>query len=127
MWILRDNLLQRQSASHSKLLSLYRSSLSLDPKLWLPMSNSKHSRCARWRLGWLPDGQPKPYTEHLDSSLSKKHATQCLDMHRRLQMLTTIKDPLYVLLNLLFTRKTMVLSIFSRLASPLAYHMSNSF
>ncbi|ORE04554.1 hypothetical protein BCV72DRAFT_251175 [Rhizopus microsporus var. microsporus] len=80
------NLEIRQRCRNSKLLSSCRRSTSLDPILWLPMSKSECSRCIRWRLGWLPGGQT---------------SIICLDMHRRLFMLETIRDPLPFLLNML--------------------------
>ena len=89
---------------NSKLISHCRRSVSLDPILWLPMSNSERSRCIRWRLGWLPGGKPKPCPRHPAHHLSKKHGINCLNMHRRLFMPETIPDPLSFLLNMLPSR-----------------------
>jgi hypothetical protein len=60
------------------------------------------------------------------STLSKKHVIQCLDMHRRLKMPTTIEDPLSFLLNLLPQSQTTLLSICFLLVSPLAQLMSDT-
>ncbi|KAG0798819.1 hypothetical protein G6F22_003841 [Rhizopus arrhizus] len=98
---LQQNLEIRQRCRNSKLLSNCRRSISLDPILWLPMSKSERSRCIRWRLGWLPGGKPRPCPKHLTQQLSKSHAINCLDMHRRLFMPETIRDPLSFLLNML--------------------------
>jgi hypothetical protein len=81
---LQDNILHRQSASYSKLLSLCRPSLSLDSLIWLFLSYSEHSRCVRWKLGCLYGGQPKPCPKHNDRSFTKNHDIQCLNMHRKL-------------------------------------------
>ncbi|KAG1545308.1 hypothetical protein G6F47_006039 [Rhizopus delemar] len=85
----------------SKQFSNCRRSISIDPILWLPMSKSERSRCIRWRLGWLPDGKPRPCPKHPMQQLSKNHAINCLDMHRRLFMPETVQDPLSFLLNML--------------------------
>ncbi|KAG1168596.1 hypothetical protein G6F70_006051 [Rhizopus microsporus] len=98
---LQQNLEIRQRCRDSKLLSNCRRSISLDPILWLPMSKSERSRCIRWRLGWLPGGKPRPCPKHPTQLLSKKHAISCLDMHQRLFMPETIRDPLSFLLNIL--------------------------
>ncbi|KAG1537815.1 hypothetical protein G6F46_012598 [Rhizopus delemar] len=73
----------------------------MDPILWLPLSKSERSRCIRWRLGWLPSGKPRPCPKHPMQQLSKNHAINCLDMHRRLFMPKTAQDPLSFLLNML--------------------------
>ncbi|CEG82454.1 hypothetical protein RMATCC62417_16523 [Rhizopus microsporus] len=98
---LQQNLEIRQRCRNSKLLSNCRRSISLDPILWLPMSKSERSRCMRWRLGWLPGGKPRPCPKHPTQLLSKNHAISCCDMHRRLFMPETIRDPLSFLLNML--------------------------
>ncbi|KAG1167700.1 hypothetical protein G6F36_012458 [Rhizopus arrhizus] len=98
---LQQNLEIRQQCRTSKQLSHCRRSISIDPILWLPMSKSERSRCIRWRLGWLPDGKPRPCPKHPMQQLSKNHAINCLDMHRRLFMPKTAQDPLSFLLNML--------------------------
>ncbi|KAL4209705.1 hypothetical protein AB4K20DRAFT_1977725 [Rhizopus microsporus] len=95
---------QWYALSHSKLLSNCRRSISLDPILWLPMSKSERSCCILWRLGWLPGGKPRSCPKHPTQLLSKKHTVSCLDMHRRLFMPETIRDPLSSLLNMLLLR-----------------------
>ena len=80
----------------------------------------------RWKLGWLPGDQPKPCPKHPDCTLSKKHVIQCLDMHRRLKMPTTIEDPSSFLLNLLPQSQITLLSICFLLVSPLAQLMSDT-
>ncbi|KAL4214188.1 hypothetical protein AB4K20DRAFT_1792719 [Rhizopus microsporus] len=104
---LQQNLEIRQRCRDSKLLSNCRRSISLDPILWLPMSKSERSRCIRWRLGWLPGGKPRPCPKHPTQLLSKKHAISCLDMHQRLFMPETIRDPLSFLLNILPLRPSL--------------------
>ncbi|KAG0885188.1 hypothetical protein G6F15_004451 [Rhizopus arrhizus] len=98
---LQQNLEIRQRCRNSKLLSNCRRSISLDHILWLSMSMSERSRCIRWRLGWLPGGKPWPCPKQPTQQLSKNHAINCLDMHRRLFMPETIRDPLSFLLNVL--------------------------
>ncbi|ORE06615.1 hypothetical protein BCV72DRAFT_328256 [Rhizopus microsporus var. microsporus] len=98
---LQQNLEIRQRYRNSKLLSSCRRSISLASILWLPMSKSERSRCIRWRLGWLPGGKPRSCLKHPTQQLSKDHAISCLDMHRRLFMPETIRDPLSFLLNML--------------------------
>ncbi|KAG1540170.1 hypothetical protein G6F49_012192 [Rhizopus delemar] len=98
---LQQNLEIRQQRRTSKQLSHCRRSISIDPILWLPMSKSERSRCIRWRLGWLPGGKPRPCPKHPMQQLSKNHAINCLDMHRRLFMPETVQDPLSFLLNML--------------------------
>ncbi|PHZ13715.1 uncharacterized protein RHIMIDRAFT_236769 [Rhizopus microsporus ATCC 52813] len=65
------------------------------------LSSCQRSRCVRWRLGWLPGGKPRPCPKHPMQQLSKNHATSCLDMHRRLSMPATIRDPLSFIPNML--------------------------
>jgi hypothetical protein len=101
---LQQNLEIRQRCRNSKLLSNCHRSISLDPILRLPMPKSERSRCIRWRLGWLPGGKPRPCPKHPTQQLSKNHAINCLDMHRRLFMPETIRDPLSFLLNMLSLR-----------------------
>ncbi|KAG0737084.1 hypothetical protein G6F57_010291 [Rhizopus arrhizus] len=98
---LQQNLDKCLTNRNSKLLSHCRRSVSLDPILWAPVSNSERSRCIQWKLGWLPAGKPKPCPRHPAHHLSKKHAINCLNMHRRLFMSETIPDPLSFLLNML--------------------------
>lgn len=78
--------------------------MSLDPILWLLIPTSERSRCIHWRLGWLPGGKPKPCPRHPAHRLSKKHAINCLNMHRCLFMPETIQDPLSFLLNMFPSR-----------------------
>ncbi|KAG0763500.1 hypothetical protein G6F57_000790 [Rhizopus arrhizus] len=61
------------------------------------MSKSERSRCIRW----LPGGKPRPCPKYPTQQLSKNHAINCLDMHRRLFVPETIRDPLSFLLNML--------------------------
>ncbi|KAG1552208.1 hypothetical protein G6F46_001215 [Rhizopus delemar] len=88
----------------SRLLSSRRSTITLNPILWLPMTHEERSRCIRWRLGWLPGGAPKPCPYHPNNNLSRRHAISCLNTHRRLCMPEAIVDPMSFLLNMLPTR-----------------------
>ncbi|KAI8067723.1 uncharacterized protein B0P05DRAFT_552737 [Gilbertella persicaria] len=81
----------------TKMLSLCRPFLSLDPILWMPMINIERSRLIRWRLEWLPGGSPKPCS--CGQHLSHSHAINCLSMHVMLNQPTTVSDPLSHLLN----------------------------
>ncbi|KAG0987177.1 hypothetical protein G6F29_002696 [Rhizopus arrhizus] len=96
---LEDNLDTRRSTSNSVLFSVCRPNLGLDPILWLPMTYAERSRVICWRLGWLPGGIPQPCIYHPNVMLTRSHATECLHMHRRLQMPRTEADPLSFLLN----------------------------
>ncbi|KAI9478563.1 MAG: hypothetical protein EXX96DRAFT_447682, partial [Benjaminiella poitrasii] len=54
---LQDNLSTRRNApNNSTILSLCRTTISIDLILWLSMSFVERSRCIRWRLVWLPNG-----------------------------------------------------------------------
>ncbi|KAI9309764.1 hypothetical protein BX666DRAFT_1873113, partial [Dichotomocladium elegans] len=89
-----------QSApTNSKLISVCRPTVSLDPILWLPMTREERSRCLRWRLGWLPSGNTTYCIRHPSALLTKTHSIQCLNMHSRLQQPQQIDDPLSYLLN----------------------------
>ncbi|KAG1062866.1 hypothetical protein G6F41_011222 [Rhizopus arrhizus] len=96
---LEDNLDTRRSTSNSVFFSVCHPNLGLDPILWLPMTYAERSRVIRWRLGWLPGGIPQPCIYHPNVMLTRSHATECLHMHRRLQMPRTEADPLSFLLN----------------------------
>lgn len=54
----------------------------------------------------------KDYHKNIVYSLSAKHSIQCLDVHRWLQMPTTMEDPLTFLLNLLSTRESCSCNLF---------------
>ena len=88
---------------HVKLLSHCRNILLVDPILALPMTKHERSRCVRWRLGWLPLGKPQACPFHPHTLFTRSHSFSCLDMHHRLQMPTSIEDPLSYLLNCLPT------------------------
>ncbi|KAG1449789.1 hypothetical protein G6F46_008664 [Rhizopus delemar] len=75
--LLNDDFCKRTS----KQLSNCRRSISMDPIHWLSMSKSERSHCMRWRLGWLPDGKPRPCPKYPMQQHSKNHAINCLDMH----------------------------------------------
>ncbi|ORE07521.1 hypothetical protein BCV72DRAFT_326374 [Rhizopus microsporus var. microsporus] len=81
---LQQNLETRQQCQNFKLLS-----------------SCQRSCYIRWRLGWLPGGKPRPCPKRPTQQLSKNHVISCLDMHRRLFMSETIRDPLSFLLNML--------------------------
>ncbi|KAI7902258.1 uncharacterized protein BX663DRAFT_436136, partial [Cokeromyces recurvatus] len=78
---------------HSKLLSVCRPSLSMDPILWLPMLPIERSQLIRWRLGWLLGGTPKPCQCKLHN-LTKKHSIHCLRIHSQLRMSQDADDPI---------------------------------
>ena len=61
----------------------------------------ERSRCKRWRFRWLPGGRPMPCPLYPNQMLTKTHAIQCLNMHNRLQISSTMKEPLSFLLDLL--------------------------
>ncbi|CEP14724.1 hypothetical protein [Parasitella parasitica] len=61
----------------------------------------ERSQVLRWRLGWLPGEKPRPCPFHPTANLSRTHATNCLQIHSRLQLPESIQDPLSFLLNLL--------------------------
>ncbi|KAG0769884.1 hypothetical protein G6F26_009180 [Rhizopus arrhizus] len=96
---------QRRDNTNSVLLSACRVDLKVDPILWFPMTPVERSRLLRWRLSWLPGGLPKPCIYHPFDLLTRTHATECLHMHRRLQMPQSIPDPLSFLLNKLPTSR----------------------
>ncbi|KAI9482999.1 MAG: hypothetical protein EXX96DRAFT_631177, partial [Benjaminiella poitrasii] len=101
---LKDNLNTRRSApNNSTLLSLCRTTISINPILWLPMSFVECSRCTRWRLRRLPNGYSTYCPTHSSQRLTRQHAVICFQMQRRLQMSETIEDPLSFLLNQLPT------------------------
>ncbi|KAG1001888.1 hypothetical protein G6F27_012459 [Rhizopus arrhizus] len=107
---LEDNLDTRRSTSNSVLFSVCRPNLGLDPILWLPMTYAERSRVICWRLGWLPGGIPQPCIYHPNVMLTRSHATECLHMHRRLQMPRTEADPLSFLLNQLPNKRKKLMS-----------------
>ncbi|EIE88785.1 hypothetical protein RO3G_13496 [Rhizopus delemar RA 99-880] len=102
--LLQQGLDYQKQHKNLKLLSCYRPTASLDPILWLSMTQKERSRCIRWSLGWLPGGKPKSCPLHPNQLLIKTHAIQCFNMHNRLQMPNIIEDPLSFLLNLLPTK-----------------------
>ncbi|KAG2227275.1 hypothetical protein INT45_008519 [Circinella minor] len=51
----------RSATTGSKLLGCCLSKLSVDPIMWLPMTNQEQSQCIRWWLGWLPGGRLNPF------------------------------------------------------------------
>ena len=94
-----------RSEHDSQPISVYRSSLCIDLLLWLPMTHIERSRCIRWRLGWLPGGKPKECILHPGQHWSRRHLFECLHVHDRLFLPSTIDDPISFLLNLLPLRK----------------------
>ncbi|KAI7905638.1 uncharacterized protein BX663DRAFT_535194 [Cokeromyces recurvatus] len=92
---LEESFQQLRDETHSVLLSSCRPNLIIDPKLWLPMTPSEHSRTIRWRLGCLP------LPSNPNELFTRSHSFSCLHMHNRLQMPKSIEDPLSYLLNLL--------------------------
>ncbi|KAG1579184.1 hypothetical protein G6F46_011095 [Rhizopus delemar] len=98
---LQQNLEIRQHFRTSNQLSHCRRSISIDPILWLPISKSERSCSICWRLGWIPGGKSRPCPKRPMQQLSKNHAINCLDMHRRLFIPETVQDPLSFLLNIL--------------------------
>lgn len=76
-----------------------------DPILWLPMTKSKRSRVLRWRLGRLPGGKPTECVYHPHRNWSRQHVFECLNVHHRLYLPSTIIDPISFLLNMLPTHK----------------------
>ncbi|KAI7893291.1 uncharacterized protein EV154DRAFT_386320, partial [Mucor mucedo] len=53
----------------------------------------------------VPGGKPKACPYHPDKNWSRRHATECLHIHRHLYMPITIDDPLSFMTNLLPIRK----------------------
>ncbi|KAI7873535.1 hypothetical protein K492DRAFT_115027, partial [Lichtheimia hyalospora FSU 10163] len=70
------------------LLTNLRTSLSLDPILFLPMTARERSRLLRWRMGWLP-GKPIQCICGEDHT-SRRHLYTCLDVAARLHISPTI-------------------------------------
>ncbi|KAI7851205.1 hypothetical protein BDC45DRAFT_572294 [Circinella umbellata] len=89
----------RSAVTGSKLLSCCLPNLSVDPIMWLPMTNRERSRCIRWRLGWLPGGRLHPCNKCHQTTFSKKHAIQCLNIHNRLHISYYQPDPVSFFLN----------------------------
>ncbi len=98
---LDDQFQNLRQDTNSLLLSSSRPTLELDPILYLPMTTSERSRVLRWRLGWLPGGKPKECIFHPSHNWSRQHAIECLHVHHRLYMPTSVEDPISFLLNLL--------------------------
>ncbi|KAG1137527.1 hypothetical protein G6F37_011056 [Rhizopus arrhizus] len=107
---LRTSASHSQYTSNSVLFSVCRPNLGLNPILWLPMTYAERSRVIRWRLGWLPGSIPQPCIYHPNVMLTRSHATECLHMHRRLQMPRTEADPLSFLLNQLPNKRKKLMS-----------------
>ncbi|KAI8969069.1 hypothetical protein BDF20DRAFT_143355 [Mycotypha africana] len=68
------------------------------------MSFIERSCCLRWTLSWLPNNYSTHCLFHPFCTLTKAHAIECLQMHNRLQLPTTVVDPISHLLNQLSTR-----------------------
>ena len=96
---LQQDLNKRQQNRNFKLFSSCRRTVSIDPIMWLPMSNAERNSCIRWRLGWLPGDNPRSCPKHPTQYLSKNHAIDCLTIHRCFFMPETIKDSLSFLMN----------------------------
>ncbi|KAG2205892.1 hypothetical protein INT46_000802 [Mucor plumbeus] len=60
---------------------------------------TERSRVLRWRLGWLPDDKLKECIFHPHHNWSRRHAFECLHVHRRLCLPQSIEDPISFLLN----------------------------
>jgi hypothetical protein len=95
---LQKNLQSTLQKPHSKLLSLCRPTLSVDPIIWLPMTRMERSRCIIWRLGWLPGGSPR-LCSCQRNKLTKAHIIQYLHIQARLRTPRSISDPVSHLLN----------------------------
>lgn len=94
---------QRTKGYRSKLLSLCRSKIAINPILWIPMTYQGRSHCIRWRLDWLPGGRPRQYSKHLTCMLNRPHVIECYQIHQRLCIPFSILSPLSFLLNKLPT------------------------
>ena len=84
---LRGNLFKHRSEPDSQLLSVYCSSLCINPLLWLLMTHIERSR---WRLGWLPGGISKLCPRHPHQQLTKSYSIHCLNMDQYLQIRTAM-------------------------------------
>ncbi|KAI8641808.1 hypothetical protein BD408DRAFT_417448, partial [Parasitella parasitica] len=91
---LQDSYATLCNGPNSQMISTCRPTLVVDPILWLPMTRMERSQVVRWRLGWLPGGKPRPCPFHPTTNLSRAHVTDCLQIHRRLQLPESIQDPL---------------------------------
>ena len=65
------------------------------------MTRQERSRCTRWRLGWMPGGKPRACPHCQIGFTSRRHFLSCLNTHRRLNLPSTVPDPVSHLLNLL--------------------------
>ncbi|KAI7859582.1 hypothetical protein BDC45DRAFT_426914, partial [Circinella umbellata] len=84
----------------SKTLAACRTTLGIDPIMWLPMTRKEQSRCIRWRIGWLPGGKPKTCMTCFSSHFTEKHSIQWPQMHKRLKRhISKTDDPLSYILN----------------------------
>ncbi|KAI7848512.1 hypothetical protein BDC45DRAFT_450067, partial [Circinella umbellata] len=61
-------------------LAASRPRLEVDSIMWMRISNKERSRCLRWRTGWLPGGKPKPCIKCNNTTYTKSHATNCLNL-----------------------------------------------
>lgn len=92
-----DQFRSQRDASDSILLPSCRPSLGIDPILWLSMTCSARSRALRWRLDWLPGDKPKESIFHPHQDRSQ-HAFECLHVHHRLYLSSSVEDPISFLL-----------------------------
>jgi hypothetical protein len=86
---------------NSKLTSCCRPTVSLDPDLWLSMTRKNVADAKDGALDGCLAASPCPCPLYPNQTLTKTHAIQCLNMHNRLQISSTMKEPLSFLLDLL--------------------------
>ncbi|KAI8372427.1 hypothetical protein BD560DRAFT_328383, partial [Blakeslea trispora] len=81
------------------------SALTMDPILWLPMTNQEPSGLIRWCLGLLSWPSPHPYSLYSGQVFNTNYAANCI-------------DSLFFLLNILLTKRLR----FSPRSSPWKIH-----
>lgn len=102
---LKKNMIKKQSEQFY--VGMCRTSITIDPIMYLPMHNVERSRLIRWRMGWLP-GRPKPCQNCymlFDHKTTRNHLTHCLQIHNIFHTPVIIISPVDQLLNQLPTEK----------------------
>lgn len=96
---------------NTMLLSARCPSLTQGPILWLPMTCSEHSRVLPLRLDWLLGDKPKHCLYCPNSGFTHAYSIESLDLHRRLQLPISFKDPMFFILNKLLQKASIFYEI----------------